>query len=223
MIAGKVGEYIKLLMRRALGKSALSVAGALLSFFTAYQVGLEKLTSKGVGTLVVAALLILGVALLLAARKHYDAYSRAAIGLRSERRVADELSKSGAAAIIHGALLSDKGGDADHIVLGPPCVVVETKTGRGQVRVNKDGFFVGSRKVPGNPVRQASRQAQTLSRKIGVKASAIVCVVDMTGQPFQVDGTWVCSLKDLRNVLARCPRVLAKHEAHRLVRTLVPS
>lgn len=223
MIEGKTGDYIKLLQRKALGKAGLALGGSILAFFIAFKIGFDKLLSQGIETLFVGGLLILGVVLLSVMKKHYGAYSRASVGLRSERRVAAELAKSGAAAVIHGALLGDKGGDADHIVLGPPCVVVETKTGTGKVRVTQEGFFVGSRKVPGNPVRQANRQAQALTRKAGgIRATAVVCVVDMVGQPFQNEGAWVCSLKDLRKVLANCPRVLSKDQAEQLTISLRP-
>lgn len=136
---------------------------------------------------------------------------QARAGVRSEDRVARALTRCGAASIVHGADLATgarKSGDVDHVVLGPMIAAVETKTGRGVVRVEGDQIRVGKRTLPGQPLRQARRNAQLLSQALGAEAAAVLCVVDMSGRPVQVNGVTICSCADLGAVLAGLPRRL---------------
>jgi hypothetical protein len=139
--------------------------------------------------------------------------------MRSERRVGRVLEACGATLVAHGAMLG-AGGDADHLVAGPGLVVVETKTGRGQVTATEAGLRVRGRQMPGDPVAQALRQAEALGRLAGVRAAAVVCVTDMEQGPFIRRGVTVRSLRDLPRVVAGAPRVLSASGAARLAHAL---
>jgi hypothetical protein len=150
-------------------------------------------------------------------------WRRAAAGIRSEDRVARILARSGAAAVIHGADLAPTGrarGDVDHVVLGPVAATVETKTGRGVARARGEQLQVGRRLLPGRPLHQASVHARQLTRRIGVPATAVLCVVDMVGAPFTVGDVTVCSAADLAGVLGRLPQVLDRAGASVLAATI---
>jgi hypothetical protein len=143
-------------------------------------------------------------------------FHRARVGLVSEVRVARALRRMRASAIVHGALLSERGGDADHIVLGPICALVETKTGRGGIQLLDGGRIRTARRVmPKAPLHQAARQAASVTRLTGLPCTPIVCVVDMTGAPLQREGVTVCSLRDLGRVLSALPRVTDDASARR--------
>lgn len=162
---------------------------------------------------------IAAVAASLGARSEWIRRSKAAIGARSERRVAREIEHLGCSAVIHGALLG-AGGDADHIVVGPALAVIETKTGRGNVAWSDGRLLAGRRAIPGNPVAQVRRQAAALGRRAGVRPMAVVCVPDMEGRPFMVDEVTVCSLASLSAVLRAAPTVLDPSGAERVVAAL---
>jgi hypothetical protein len=156
-----------------------------------------------------AVVAILGAVVFSNARMHR---AKALVGARSERRVARVLKSLGPVALLNSTLLG-AGGDADHIVLGPWLVVVETKTGRGQTRYSGNQLFIGSRAIPGNPVSQVRRQAQALRGVAQEYTDAIVCVVDQTNPPYQVGDTTVCSLTDLPRVLRALPSRLSDARA----------
>lgn len=155
----------------------------------------------------------------LGARREYIAYEKAAVGVRSERRVVSRLARLGAHAVVNGAMLGAPG-DADHVVIGPALVVVETKTGKGRARYGNGELHVGRRRVPGDPVAQVRRQASALARIAGRDPLAVVCVVDMTNGPLRVGDVAICALDDLEHVVAGAPRVLAAEQAEALAARL---
>jgi hypothetical protein len=106
------------------------------------------------------------------------------------------------------------GGDADHIVLGPPLLVIETKTGYGFVRSEDSSLYAGRRRIPGDPVTQVNRQSRTLGRQLGAYVHTVVCVVDMENHPFATGNTTVCSLADLITVVSALPATLDPKTAH---------
>jgi hypothetical protein len=131
---------------------------------------------------------------------------KADVGAVSERRVAKVLENTGVHTVLHGQMIG-AGGDADHIVIGPICAVVETKTGSGHVSVDGDTITAGRRRIPKEPVRQARRQAAAVAKLTGVHTRAVVCIPDMKNPPVRAaDGTVVCSLAHLPQVLASLPR-----------------
>lgn len=159
-----------------------------------------------------AALAVAAASAAVTATAHRRA-SRAWAGVVSEAKVWWRLRSVPAAAQVHGADLG-AGGDADHILLGPVAVVVETKTGYGRVVCGPGSMTAGGRVIPGDPVRQAVRQAAALSRILGgVWVDAVVCVVGMRGEPFRVDGAWVCGLDDLKDLILRLPRRIDRRRA----------
>lgn len=217
---GKTGDYIRSLMRQRATTAALYGAAALALAFITFKMDLTTIFAGGPKSIIMIAMLLTAAYCVSQAKKNADNYSRASIGLKSEQRVAKALKNSGAYAVVHGALLADKGGDADHIVIGPSCIVIETKTGKGKIQVTPDSFIVGSRRVPGHPVKQAKRQAATLGRKLGVRASAIVCVVDMVGAPIRYDDVWICSVNDLNRVISNAPAVMTPAKASEALQRL---
>ena len=144
---------------------------------------------------------------------------QAAAGIRSEDRVARLLNRCGAVSVIHGADLAPEGrsrGDVDHVVLGPVVAAVETKTGRGRVRISGEQVTVATRRLPGRPLRQARMHAHQLGAHVGTAATAVLCIVDMVGRPFTHEGVTVCSAADLPGVLAGLPRSIDSAAAARL-------
>lgn len=220
IIQGKTGAYIKYLMRKALTKAALF--GALTVGAVAIILLNEPAKIIDGGFRAVAAVLLIVIAIFAfnKMKKAYASYSRAAIGLKSEQRVAKELKRSGVEGVVHGPILNDRTGDADHVVLGPVCLVIETKTGTGNVSVEGDKVIAGRRTIPKSPIRQAARQAEELGRKLNTQANAIVCVVDMKNAPFKVNNVWVCSLKDLNAVISRCPQILSPRQVKNALEVL---
>lgn len=140
-------------------------------------------------------------------------------GIRSEQRVARLLRRSGAAAVINGADLG-RGGDADHVVLGPCVAAIETKTGRGRLQVTDRGLQVGRKILPGHPLRQARRQADALTQLIKSPADAVLCIVDLEGSPRRIDGVTICAARDLLEVLSRLDRRISHRDAVTIGKTI---
>jgi hypothetical protein len=201
-------------------RHGLSSAGCWLG---AVALALAALWSASAGSWVVAAFAAAAAVVCVLAGRGFWAQSRkAAVGARSERTVARVLARSGAHVVVHGAMLG-AGGDLDHAVVGPVLVAVETKTGRGEVRVDGDGrLWVGRRQVLGSPTSQAHRQAVALGRAAGGFAQAVVCVVDMANAPFVHRGVTVCSAGDLVGVLRGFPSVLRADESRAVAGRLAP-
>jgi len=141
--------------------------------------------------------------------------AKARIGAKSERRVAKVVAELNPVALLNSTLLG-AGGDADHIVLGPWAVVIETKTGHGHARYDGQHMRVGAKTIPGNPVTQVQRQARALHSEASTYVDAIVCIVDMDNAPFAVGSTTVCALRDLPGVIAGLERRLDETAALRL-------
>lgn len=154
------------------------------------------------------------------ARERSIDYARAMSGVRSERTVAKALRRCATVGVANGAMIGG-GGDVDHIVLGPCCVAVETKTGRGEVTVTKNGLTAGGRRIKGDPVGQVTRQAASLRKITGVYAEAVVCISGMEGPPLHHRTATICGPGDLHKVIAGAPAVLDDATARHLMSTLV--
>jgi hypothetical protein len=211
---GHPGGYARHLARLAMARRLVAGAG-IGALIWAYWV-LGGLTGAPSSHLTLIISVFVGIVIcatgLHSATKRYR---KASIGARTERRVAKVIGHCGAGVVLNGALIG-RGGDADHIVLGPPLAVIETKTGYGQVRVDQDRLLAGNRQIPGDPIAQVLRQARTLGQKANAYATPIVCVPDMTNAPFVTKRVTVCSLADLVNVLAAVPPVLDGAAARQL-------
>lgn len=133
---------------------------------------------------------------------------QAAVGARSERRVARVLARQGYGAVLHSVLVGG-GGDVDHLVVGPKLVAVETKTGSGRMFVTKGSLTVGRRVLPGDPVAQVRRQAAAAGRIANNYVSAVVCVPDGSGPPLTVGDVTVCNLEQLPAVIGSTRDVFA--------------
>lgn len=219
-IAGKTGEYINKLRIRAGLKTLGWSASAAASVAGVISIGVDKLVSLTPSSILPGFLVAFAFVASYLGRSQWGRYMRATVGLNSEKRVVREIKKTNSYALVNGAVLNDKTGDADHLILGPYCVVVETKTGHGLTRVQDGALYAGNRRIPKDPIKQANRQAMEAHRKTGIYTSAVVCVVDMTNPPFKAGNTWICSVKDLPRVLAQTPRVLDEKRAIELAKQL---
>lgn len=126
---GAPGAHAVHLARRAALRAAVWTTLALVCCALAV---LCALASSWIPA-VVAAVVAIGFAQM--AKWRFVDVERAVVGARSERRVAKAIVSARPRIVIHGALLG-AGGDADHVVLGPVAVAVETKTGYGHVRAD---------------------------------------------------------------------------------------
>jgi len=199
LVRGVPAVHARRLARRAL--SRLAVLGGVVVL-----VALLGWLSAGTSLFAPVAVVGLPVALVaaLGVRRFNVEYLKASTGVRAEDRVARVLGRSSLAAVVHGALLDR--GDVDHVVLGPPLAVIETKHGRGPVSFDRDGMLrVGGRRLPRDPVAQARANASRLSGRLNRPVDAVVVVVDSTSPASRRDGVWVCSLGELPAVLASLP------------------
>lgn len=218
---GTPASHASLLARRAAVKAskrgaviALAVFAGLLVADRAAVGPFADTTFTGTAVGLVAAAVLAVVAGVRIARAGAGDYHRARVGIRSERRVAAALRRCNPAAVVHGAVIDGHGGDADHIVLGGVCAMVETKTGRGRIELTDDGRVrAGGRWLPKRPLQQASNQAAKVTRALGVPCTPIVCVVDATGGPTTRNGVVVCNLKQLPQVLASLPQQISAEQA----------
>ncbi len=200
-IAGKPGGYASHLALQARLRAAalmLVASGAGLFGFTRSA----SLAAGGTTAMIPTFFLAVAVALVAVARTFWGRAAAAAVGARSERRVASVLARLHQTAVLHSVDLK-AGGDSDHLLLGPKLVSVETKTGAGKVSYDGGKLYVGSKALRGDPVAQCRRQALAARDLLGTYCDAVVCVVDMTNSPFQVSSVVVCSLNDLSSVIGR--------------------
>lgn len=202
-VIGTPGAHTRTLMHASLARCALfAVLGALC----AAPAVLLLVTASGAAAR--AASVCGTIAAAVCAWRYNDekvAYLKARAGLRTEQRVARVVERCGAAFVLHGALLGERAGDADHVLLGPCVVVVESKSGRGRISYRDGVMHAGPRRLPRDPVRQVRVQRDLLAARAGCRVDAVVCVADSTSPARQYDGVWVCSLVDLPGVLASLP------------------
>ena len=210
LVVGTPASHAVGLMRSRLRRSLVFGALAVLAGGGAY---LFRTESDVVSRTAMLCALIAAVTAAVRSRLEYVSFLKARAGVRTERRVAKVLERLGAAAVVHGALLSDRSGDADHLVLGPCAVLVESKTGRGRVSYKNNIMRVGNRRLPRDPVRQALKQRDLAAKRLGVEVDPVVCIVDAQGPPQQLRGVWVCSLDDLDTVVASLPHRLSTDRA----------
>jgi len=144
---------------------------------------------------------------------------RLSAGASAEKAVAESLASLRIKHVLHSVDLS-AGGDADHIILGPVCAVIETKYAKGNVTSVPGGLAASGRKLPRDPVSQARRQAAALRRVSGVWSEAVVCMTGMTNKPFKDGDVIVCSLKDLPGVIDTLSRPLSGGDADRVASLL---
>jgi hypothetical protein len=216
VVLGRPGAHARRLARRARLRALLWAAVAAVA-----MLGVLVIAMAGSSALRVPALVVGSVgtfaAVAMTNRFLADA-ARAAAGVRAEQTVARALQGCGLSALVHGATLS--GGDADHVALGPVAVVVETKYGRGHISLQGKSLRVGHKTLPRNPLAQARRQADLVSREIGRPVDAVVCVSEGKGEPKLLDGVWVCGPRDLHQVFARLGSRVGHTEAESLARRL---
>lgn len=221
-IAGRPGGYaahLALQARlRALAAALVATGGVLYGWS---HVG-DLQRGGGVPTVAAAAALCVSALASAAARQFWGRAAAAAVGARSERRVAQVLTRLSPTALLHSVQL-DAGGDADHLVAGPKLFVVETKTGGGRVSYDDHTLYVNTKALRGNPIAQCRRQALAAKTRFGSFCDAIVCVVDMTNAPFTVGSVHVCSLADLPAVAAGLPDRLRADQAWARAVELAPS
>jgi hypothetical protein len=217
-ILGTPGRYASKLQHAAFAKIVICTIGLLLAFGGGF-VTLQTTGSTRIVVAIVAALAAVFSMSLLSTYK--TLYAKTSSGANAEKKVAKELRRLGPHALVHGATFGSNA-DIDHIVLGPCLVSIETKYGRGPVSINSASKLCCGRKIMyGDPLAQAKRNASRVSKASRSVSAAVLVVVDATGPPQQINGVWVCSLRDLGAVLKTLPSVLNdKASAVRLATTL---
>ncbi len=222
-VYGKPALHAKNLYRVASLRAIAAWSIAVLVMVSINELGgIESFTKRGGSSFSITLLIIFAIVAVNIARKAHVNAHKAKAGIDAENQVAKALRNVPAAAVIHGALLG-KGGDADHIVLGPMAALIETKHGRGEVSVNASQVFAGRKKLPKDPIGQANRQAAALRKKIkGRYVQSILCVTQMSNSPFQHNGVIVCSIKDLPSVLRTVQNHdISAEEANKIAYTLI--
>lgn len=158
-------------------------------------------------------LVLLARAALGRAGRRYRNYLK---GARGEEIVARELSLlPGDWTVFHGVPRGGfeamcGGSDFDHVVLGPGALyVVETKNWAGPIRV--EGGAVTAAGVPASrsPVAQVRREANALRRRFArllppdFPVRGVVCFASngLERDRADVDGTPLCNVRDLRQLL----------------------
>ncbi|WP_242454643.1 nuclease-related domain-containing protein [Bailinhaonella thermotolerans] len=164
---------------------------------------------------VAAALALVAVAAVTGSRAAslWTRASQAAVGVRSEQQVRQVLRRAQPPVVCYGLVLGRGSGDCDVALAtrGLGAVVIEVKTGYGQVRARNETLWAGRKALPRDPVGQARSQARLLSQALTaelgrpVEATAVVCLPGMTNAPFVTRGVYVCSAADLPGVLHRVP------------------
>jgi hypothetical protein len=109
------------------------------------------------------------------------------LGLRSERRVQQELAPSASRCFVAHDLSLPWGGNIDHVVCGPSgAFAIETKTNR---YLMKD-------------LAIARRRSAWLSRKLDDHwVTPVICLVNREQRPYQRDGVWIMDAAELRSWL----------------------
>jgi hypothetical protein len=187
------------------------------------------LPTLGAGLLVLAALLlyrigspllpvvaVIGLPFVVVAALQFSGarvkFLQARVGVVAEETVARALARLGGEVLLNGVLLG--AGDIDHVLLGPWALSVETKHARGKFTVDSTGRLrVGRRPLPRDPIGQASRNAEMLSRRLGVPVSALLVLSEAAGQPVRVRDVWVLGTSSLPQVTAQLPRSIAPGRA----------
>ncbi len=156
----------------------------------------------------------------LGARSLMGRARRAEAGHRGETEVAEALHRVRADAVVHGARLPGHRGDVDIVVLGPMVAAIEVKRSTGRVRWRRDGsVWVGGRRLPGRPLRQAVAQAAAVRRslRLGAPVDAVLCVTGMRQRPrlarLDSSDVWITSARHLRRVLRRLPPAMDRRAA----------
>lgn len=202
---GVPGAYVRTIRARHLRNvvfaslAGASTAAGTLFFLTAARLWPALVT------------VVLSAGSVAFSRVEWSSVRRAQAGLTAEQTAAEGLRRGGFAVLVFGATLER--GDCDAVVIGPQLVAVEVKHGNGEVRVTRDGLSVRGRSLRKDPVRQARAQAAAVRRRCGVYTDAVVCVTGMSNQPFQADGVWVCSARDLAVVTGSLPGRVTRFQA----------
>lgn len=198
-VIGKPAAFAQTLAWKARGRAFACLGGVL-----ACAVGAWLL----LGSVLVWVFVLAGFTCAFAASKWFSDAAKAQVGVNAEKAVVDLLRRSGRPAVVLNGLMLGAGGDADHVVLGPMAMVIETKAGFAALSVRDGKVYSGSRSVGSDPVGQVLRQASALSRVLGVPVQPVVCIPGASGGVYKVGQVVVCTGKSLSKVLASAPSVL---------------
>ena len=210
-VIGRPAQHARGLARRAFLRAMMTGSGGLAALVAAwycFSAGSDAMTR-------LASYVGAGIALAAfwVASESWGKVARARAGIEAEVAVARELRRLGPSVVVNGALIG-AGGDCDHVVIGPWLAAVETKHGRGRVRMVNGSLRVGSRKLPRDPLHQARRQAEAVSRLTGRTATPVLCVTEAE-KVVMIDGVIVCGLRHLRDVMRALPAIMSASEVER--------
>lgn len=202
---GVPGAYVRTIRATHLRNVALlTLVGACATGGALFFLAASRLGPAVVSAAISAVSVALG-------RAEWSAVRRAQAGLSAEQSAAESLRRGDFAVLVFGATLER--GDCDAVVIGPQLVAVEVKHGTGEVQAVRGGLIVRGKPLRKDPVRQARAQAAAIRRRCGVYTDAVVCVTQMSNQPFQADGVWVCSARDLATVAGGLPGRVTRFQA----------
>ena len=215
-IIGRPGRYSRTQgnanSRRAWAWKLLAWPAGAVSVLYLVLGGLSYVEHRG-GVAELLAGAVFGWVWLAGARKSASAQTHATRqqhGTGAEEEVVAALQAAGVTLVINGAELH-AGGDADHVVAHlrgdgtGVLAVVETKAGGGTIRMAGRTILSGKagRAIPGDPIAQALRQADALTRMTHRQAVAVVCIPWMTNEPFAAFGAIVCGKRHLHQLFSR--------------------
>lgn len=216
LVIGRTAHHARGLAGAAFRRMALAALAAgllLLAALLLYRIGSPLLP-------VVA---VVGIPFAVAAAAQFSAarvkYLQARVGVAAEETVARALARLGGEVLLNGVLLG--AGDIDHVLLGPWVLSVETKHARGKFTIDSAGRLrVGRRLLPRDPIGQASRNAEMLSRRLGVPVSALLVLSEADGRPLRIRDVWVLGTSSLPQVTAQLPRILPPGRSRAYIVTL---
>jgi Nuclease-related domain len=206
MAATKAGKFSRQMQTASIIKTAQWGAGCLAGSVLALVSAAHQVWNVAGAAAIAAAVCF------MVARHHATRAGKQGIGASSEKQVSAALRGLGGYYVVDNCVWPGARGDTDHLLLHPIAGVcaIETKSGGGQVRLGPDGksLVTGQgRVVPGDPIQQVRDQASALARHLGgnaaIPVAAVVVFPWMQNKPFRVNGVWICSPKNLPDILAR--------------------
>ena len=157
-------NYLKDQTKKYLSRTVLSLLFSVLTFvLICYQILFQTRTISNLEVIGFVAALV-GLLIFRFYQHKYQIYKS---GRQGEKAVIKTLANNlnDDYYIINGAYLKNRGGDIDHIVLGPTGVyVLETKNWSGKIICNGDQWQRPGKKVKGNPSLQTKSNTQEIKK-----------------------------------------------------------
>jgi hypothetical protein len=152
-------------------RAPLVAAAGLVSYALGSQIGLPP---AGLVGLAVAALV--GWRLRFRASEQARTWQRGAAGERHTARLLDRLTRDGCV-VFHDLAVPGSPANVDHLVIGPTGVfVIDSKQWTGSVHQSADGLAWHNHYPLDRTLETVRWEAQTVSRLLGTRTAALLCV-----------------------------------------------